>query len=111
VPRRRPACGGAHFAAGWTLSPHLTVGARTLVARDRGELVGLDGTIVPREQRYSGPLAHVALTAARALGGGLLGELCFEIGYAPFGRWRDTGPAPVTGQPWTGGLTITFGVD
>jgi hypothetical protein len=141
--------GGADIAAGWTLSPHWTLGARAVVNRSSGAegshtvLVGPqiawhpseevllalrggisllnvraqgawlspEGTLHPREQRYKGQLWHLALTAAQPLESGVLAEFGVEVGYAPFGRWRDTSPEPVRGQPWMAALSLTFGVD
>jgi hypothetical protein len=141
---------GGHIAAGWTLSPHWTLGARVVLdrsgsgagashtllvgpqvawypfeeaslafrggvslldLRDTGAWLSPDGTLLPREQRYRGELAHLALTVEQPLDGGVLAQLGIEVGYAPFGRWRDTSPQPVTGQPWTAAFSVTFGVD
>jgi hypothetical protein len=142
--------GGGHIAAGWTLTPNWTLGARAVInrsgsgseashtllvgpqvawypsdeaslalrggislldLRDQGTWLSPDGTLHPREQRYHGQLCHLALTVERPLDSGVLAQLGVEVGYAPFGRWRDTSPQPVTGQPWTAAFSVTFGVD
>jgi hypothetical protein len=142
--------GGAHLAAGWTLSPNWTVGARAVASRsgtkpershtlvvgpevawypmeeetlalrggislldirEYGTWLSPDGASVPRVQDYSGPLAHVALTAGQYLSSGVLAQLGIELGYAPFGRWHDTSPYRVTGRPWTTAFSVTFGFE
>jgi hypothetical protein len=86
-------------------------GISLLDLREQGAWLSPDGTLHPRQQRYHGQLWHIALTADQPLDSGVLVQLGVEVGYAPFGRWRDTSPQPVTGQPWTAAFSVTFGVD